>query len=75
MFDTSSARQAVAVTPSDSTALHETRGLYIGTSGDVAVQIGTATVTFKSVPVGFMPVAVTKVMNTNTTASNILALY
>jgi hypothetical protein len=57
--------------------------LYIGASGDVAVVAagdnsasgaGTA-VTYKSVPIGWFPVQVRRVMATNTTASQIVGLY
>lgn len=66
---------AVAVTPSDS-ATNNARALYIGVSGDVAVVTRgkTASVVFKSVPVGVLPVQVTKVLATGTTATNILGL-
>ena len=65
---------AVAVSKSDTTVLPVST-LYVGTTGDVAVtMLGGEVVTFKSVPVGFMPILVTKVMATNTTASNIMAL-
>lgn len=58
------------------------KALYIGVTGDVAViaagdksasGAGTA-VTFKAVPVGWFPVQVRRVMSTNTTATNIVAL-
>jgi hypothetical protein len=54
-----------------------TGGLYIGTGGDVAVTMGNGGVfTFKNVANGtFMPIQVIKVMSTNTTASDIIALY
>lgn len=67
---------AFAVTKSDSTTLSGVRGLYIGVSGDVAIMpkgSGTA-VTFKSVPVGVLPVQCSKVMSTGTTATDIVAL-
>ena len=66
---------ASSVTPSDSTVL-DCRALYIGGTGDVAVvtEKGT-TVTFSNVPVGFFPVACNKVNSTNTTATNIIALF
>lgn len=74
--DASSADSAIAVTPSDSTSIALCRALYIGVSGDVAVVTkGGGTVTFKAAPVGILPVRVSKVMSTNTTATNILALY
>ncbi len=64
------------VTKSDSTEFAETRGLYVGTTGDVAVRMAYGTdVTFKSVPVGVLPVQVIRVLSTGTTASNIIALY
>ncbi len=59
------------------------KALYIGTTGDVAIVaagdngnsgLGTA-VTFKTVPVGWFPVQVRRVMSTNTTASTIVGLY
>lgn len=59
------------------------KALYIGVSGDVAVVhagdngnslAGTA-VTYKAVPVGWFPMQVRRVMNTNTTATNIVGLY
>ena len=74
---TVAAHSAAAVTPSDSTILPTTRALYIGTTGNVAVVMADDenTITFSSVPAGFiLPVQVIKVMSTNTTASNIVAL-
>jgi hypothetical protein len=73
---TDPARGGFAVTKSDSTVLTNVRGLYVGVSGDVAVVFkDTATaVTLKAVPVGILPVQVTKVMSTNTTATDIVAL-
>lgn len=67
---------AFAVTKSDSTVLAGVRALYIGVTGDVAVMPrGSSTaVTFKAVPVGILPVQVSKVMSTNTTATDIVAL-
>ena len=65
---------AVAVTPSDSTAV-EFYGLYIGTTGNVKVtMLNGDVVTFSTVPVGFMPIAVKLVWSANTTASNIIGL-
>lgn len=75
--DVSAARKGVAVTKSDSTVLETTRALWIGTTGDVAVVFvdGGAAVTIVGVPAGLLPVQVTKVMSTNTTAGSIVALY
>lgn len=68
---------ATAVVTSDSTVLQPTRGLWVGVGGDVAVTglADTAAVTFKNVPTGsLLWLRVTKVMTTNTTATNIVAL-
>lgn len=74
--DTVSARKLVSVTPSDATILPTTRALWIGVTGNVAVVDADGnTVTIPNVPVGVLPVQVTKVMSTNTTATNILAMY
>ncbi len=67
-----------AVTPSDSTDLTGTIGLYVGGAGNVAVRTlndPSTTVTFSSVPAGtFIPGNFTRVMEA-TTASSILAAY
>lgn len=71
------ASDAVAVTPSDSTVLTTTRGLYVGGAGNVTViMLGGETVTFTAVPAGtLLPVRVTKVKSTSTTATAIVALW
>jgi hypothetical protein len=65
------------VSPSDSAALAETtRGIFVGTGGTIAaVMASGASVTFVSVASGsLLPVRLTKVMATGTTAGNIVAL-
>ena len=72
------AERATAVTKSDTTVLTDVRGLYVGGAGDVAVILvgDSAAVTFSAVPVGtILPVCAKKVMETNTTATLIIALY
>jgi hypothetical protein len=50
--------------------------LYVGVSGDLTVTLITGTkVTFKNMPVGFVPVQVKKVWSTNTGAKEIIALW
>lgn len=74
----SSAVDAVAITKSDSTTYAPLlRGIYVGTTGDVAVVTAQGTtITFSSVPAGaILPVFASKVMSTNTTASNMVGLY
>ena len=78
-------QNAVAVTTSDTVniappatldANEPARALYIGTTGNlVVITAGGDTVTFNAVPVGILPVSVTRVKATSTTASNIVALY
>lgn len=78
---TVAARRAEAVTLSDSAVIENTRSLYVGSTGDLAVVMveGTgAAVTFKAVPAGtVLPIQVIKVMLTNSTvlAGTVLALY
>ncbi len=49
--------------------------LYIGTSGDVKVDMsGSGTVTFKNVPVGWLPISCTKVYRTGTDAADIIGM-
>lgn len=69
-------QKAAAVTKSDVTAL-KLRGLYVGGAGDVAVILkgDTDAVTFKAVPVGtILPFSITKVMSTNTSATQLVGL-
>lgn len=73
-----SGRRAAAITKSDSTVLEVTRAIYVGTGGDVAVLMvdDTSAVTFPNVQTGTMlELRVTKVMSTNTTASNMVAIW
>lgn len=72
------ARNAAAVTPSDSTILGPVRAVYVGTTGNLAVQFeaGGTTVTFPDVLAGqIYPIRVARIMSTGTTASGIVALY
>ncbi len=67
-----------AVTASDATTYNPTRALWVGGAGNVAVQFSSqdSAVTIVGVPAGtLLPVSVTKVMSTNTTATSIVALW
>jgi len=68
---------AGAITPSDSTTFSPTyRALYVGVSGDIYVDCphtGT-NVKLGAVPVGILPIEVTRVYATGTTASDIVGL-
>jgi hypothetical protein len=73
------ARSAKSVTTHNTNPLAggATRALYVGVSGDIACRLaGDSTdVLVKAAPVGVLPMRVTHVRTTNTTATNLLALY
>lgn len=74
--DVSSAFGAVVVDVSggDQVIVSGCRGLWVGTSGDVVVDMPNATgITFADV-VGLLPIQVTKIYQTGTTASDVVAL-
>lgn len=74
-------QNAVAVTPNDSADLSYTaRALYVGGAGNVKVDMlgteGDATVTFSGIVAGsIIPVVVTRVYSTDTTATSIVAIW
>ena len=78
---TNSADIAFAITPSDSTLIPETRGVYVGVGGNVvALMLNSAgayaAVTFSNVPSGaILPIRCTRINSTSTTATNMVALY
>jgi hypothetical protein len=74
---TSPAQDAGAVTPSDTVPLpRATRGVYLGTGGDLRVKMVSGTVvTFAAVPAGtFLPLRTQQIYATGTTAGNIVGL-
>jgi hypothetical protein len=77
--DTGAAAHAFAITPHDTNALaHDTRGIYVGGSGDVQlVTAGGETVLFKAISAGtILPIRAHIVMTTNTSANmNLVGLY
>lgn len=76
---TVSAHRAVTVNPSNSVIFQQpTRGLYIGGFGNLTVDMadGGDPVLFVSAQAGtILPIQVTRVYSTGTTATNVLALY
>jgi hypothetical protein len=74
---TVAAHDGRALTPSDSMEIPGSRGLWVGTGGDVRVtMVSEQVLTFEAVPSGFLlPIQVTRVWATGTTASGIIALY
>jgi hypothetical protein len=71
------ALHAAVVTPSNTVDLtYVSRALVIGTAGDVKVTtLGGETVTLPAVPAGILPLRVTRVFATGTTAASISALW
>lgn len=79
-FTNSSARDAVAITPNDGADLNKipTRGIYVGVSGNIKVDLidGTSSVTFTNVPAGaIFPISVKRVYSSDTTATGIIGIY
>ena len=74
----SPAMNAAAITLSDSVNLaFASRGVYVGVGGNISVLMaGGSTVTFLGVFGGtILPIRINRVNLTNTTASNLIALY
>jgi hypothetical protein len=73
------AEYAVAITPDNSNDLAiYAKSLYVGGAGNISLvtKRGTANVTFTAVPAGtILPVQVSRVNATGTTATAIVALY
>lgn len=76
MFNTSIPTRAASVTPSDSGGTYAI-ALYVGGAGDVAIVTeGGDTVTFAGVPAGtIIPVRVSQVKSTGTTATDIVRMF
>jgi hypothetical protein len=75
---TQPAGNALAITPADSDLSIISRAIYVGTAGNLTVKMAGSenTVTFAGVSAGsLLPIRVTQVLATNTTATNIVALY
>lgn len=69
-------KYGVAITPSDVTNLSApTRGIYVGVPGNVSVVQGGATVVYANAPSGVLPIEVTRVNATGTTASSLVAMW
>jgi len=85
MYQKLQAGRAAAVTPSNTVDIPSITGgtsnngcvLYVGGAGDLKVDtVGGDAITFVAVPAGsFIPVQVTRVYATGTTATSIVALW
>ena len=72
------ATNAVLITPSDSVDLtNVSRAVYVGTTGNMKVTMqDSGTVLFTGIPAGTtLPIRVSRIWSTTTTASTILALW
>ncbi len=72
------ATHAAAVTKSDTVDLtHVSRGLYLGTSGDVAaITLSDETITFTGLAAGIChPLRLKRVLSTNTTATFMVEVW
>lgn len=65
-----------AITPSDATVLTETKALWVGGAGAITITMSDGNnVLLSGIPAGtLLPIAVTKVLSTGTTATLIVAL-
>ncbi len=65
-----------AVTPNDGVTFKPTLGVFVGGAGSLAVMVdGGPDVTFAAVPANtHLPIRVTKIKSSGTTATNIVAL-
>lgn len=75
---TAPSEDAVAILPDDTATLgHATRAVYVGTAGDLRVRmLGQGEVTFVGLAQGsLLPLRVTQVLATGTSASDIVGLW
>jgi len=79
MADITSYAHYVAITKHDTTNIPTgpTKAIYVGGAGNiVAVATDGSVVTFTAIPVGaVLPISVKRVNSTDTTATNMIALY
>ena len=66
-----------AITPADTDLAQRTRGIYVGGSGNLAVMdaYGTVVVFVDVLGGSILPLRVNQIRSTDTTATNIVALY
>ena len=75
---TSPAIDGQAVVPSNTALLTQvSRAIYVGAAGDISAELASGTqVTFTAVPAGMiLPLRLSKIRATGTTAQNIVALW
>lgn len=76
---TDPSRYAVAITPHDTTEIANgqlTRGIYVGGAGNIVAIVGGNAITFNGCVAGtVLPIRCSRVNSTNTTATNLVALF
>lgn len=79
MSYTDPSRRAIAITPSDSVDIADgqlTRGIYVGVSGNIVAVVGDNAITFKGAVAGsVLPIRCSRINSTNTTATDLVALF
>ena len=69
-------RDAVSITPSNTIVIDDTKAVYAGGAGTLKVTTSKGNdVTFVVIAGGLLPIRVTKIFATGTTATLIVALY
>ena len=68
-------QHAAVVASSNTATIPTTRALHIGTAGLITVQLRSGASVQLSAPAGVLPVYATKVYQTGTSATSIVALY
>lgn len=70
-------QDAAVVAPNDSVDIaRPANAIYVGTAGNIVLRtMGGTTLTFLAVPAGILDVQTARILNTNTTAAGIVALY
>lgn len=70
-------RGGVAVTPSDTTVLEPTRGIYVGGAGNISLGMADGSMmVLTAIQIGVIhPLSVTRVLATSTTATVVVAIY
>lgn len=78
LIDPARNAELIDVAAADHSCTHTTTAVYVGTSGDIKVDmVGTGTaVVFSNVPTGtVLPIQISKVYTSGTTASTIIVLW
>jgi len=72
----SNAVKAVTVTTHNTNSIEPTKGIYVGTAGDLSLTVGGVDITFTNLASGVIhPITATRVRTTGTTATNIIVVY